>query len=512
MLWLVRPASDERFDQFDRPALDARFECPVPADALRSARVDSIVTCTESLGTTTRAASDEMYKGAIYTMLWQKEQRWASGWVARSFLAFIFAAAAQGTPGFGDDAPEALQDLAKLASGWRGEIVAKIDQSYVGWDVEIGDADNDGGNEILVTGCPDSRLYLFKKIAARWETRLLAENLAHRHPGMGLVVKVVDLDGDGRNELILGTGQEMAEPAYFYMLETDGRRLVRRLASRPLLADSGFTHNLGCHDLDGDGLLEVVAAYCSSGEIVRFDFDENLTQITARKIHQHSGSGEDSHIADVDNDGRAEYVTVNGYQPDKATVEIYDFDSRGELILPPRVVIDGFDGQKCFVAAVEVGDVDNNGRLELIVGWNRIQKVNKGTILGYRVDGKKAKRVWTFAYEDDSLDYGYFEKMMCVADADNDGKNELLVTTRGEPAFAGHADSSGLGHVFLFKVADAQPVTRTLLLDFHQGKANSSWPAVGDADNDGKNEVVIATGVGHRKKPGASHVLLVEKE
>lgn len=42
---------------------------------------------------------------------------------------------------------EKIKDIATIATGWRGEIVAKVDQSYVGWDVEISDADNDGQNE-----------------------------------------------------------------------------------------------------------------------------------------------------------------------------------------------------------------------------------------------------------------------------------------------------------------------------------------------------------------------------
>lgn len=405
-----------------------------------------------------------------------------------------------------------FSDLAELAPGWRGEVVARVDQSYNGWGVAIGDADNDGQNEVLTTGCPDSRLYLFKKSSGAWQMRLLAENLAHRRPGMGLALRVLDLNGDGRNELILGTGQEMAEPAYFYVLETDGRRITRQISARPSLVDSAFTHNFGCHDLDGDGLVEVIAAYCSSGEIVRFDVDKGLAQAAARTIHKHPGSGEDSWIADVDNDGRVEYVTVSGYREDQATVQIFDFDARGELVKPAQVVIDGFDGQKCFVAAVAVGDVDNDGRRELVVGWNRKHKVNKGTILGYRIEGRQARPLYTFAHEDPAMDYGYFEKMMCVADADNDGKNELVVTTRGEPAFTGHADGAGLAHVFMFSIGPGREVRRTLLVNFREGQAHSCWPAVGDADNDGKNEVVIATGRGIRMEPGASHVVLVKKQ
>jgi len=387
---------------------------------------------------------------------------------------------------------------------------------YVGWDVEIGDADNDGKNEIVTTGCPDSRLYLFKKVAGTWQTRLLAEDLAHRSPkpGIGLAVRVVDLNMDGKNELILGTGQEEsspAEPAFFYILQTDGTKLTKQIFSRPTLNNSSYTHNLAVYDLDGDGVLETISAYCGSGEVVRYDTDKDLSQIQARKIYKCSASGEDSLIADVDNDGKVEYLTCNSYGKDQAKVEIFEFDEKGELVLPPRIVIDGTPEEKCFDCAVEAGDVDNDGNIELIVGWKTKpwqSGINNGTIIAYRVDNNQARPVYTFARNDKDLDLGYFEKMMCIADADNDGKNELVVSTRGEPLWKG----AGLGHVIMFEVEFDGKIPRTLLVNFHQGKADACWPAVGDADNDGKNEIAIATGLGDRTRAGISAVVIVEKK
>jgi len=406
-----------------------------------------------------------------------------------------------------------FSELAVTAPHWQGRVIAKVHQSYVGWDVEIGDADNDGQNEILVTGCPDSRLYLFKKLNHRWQSRLLAENLAQREegPGMGLVVKVVDLNADGRNELILGTGQEQAEPAFFYVMQTDGFTITRSLSSRPLLDTSAYTHNLAFGDVDKDGVMEVFSAYCGSGEVVRYDLDTQLATVQPSTIYQCTGSGEDSLLVDVDNDGSLEYITCNCYRQDKARVEIFEFDAVGKLVLPPRVVIHGFDGLGCFNCSTQVGDIDNDGRNELIVGWKTDppqKKVNHGTILGYRVNRNGAHRIYTFAYKDKELDMGYFEKMMCVADADNDGDNDLVVTTRGEQRWGG----GGLGHVFMFEVETSGEVKKTLLVNFAAGRADACWPAVGDADNDGRNEIVIATGRGHREKPGNSYVVLVEKE
>jgi len=402
-----------------------------------------------------------------------------------------------------------IDKIAILASGWKGEIVAESDESYVGWDVEIGDADNDSRNEILTTGCPSSSLLISKLENGIWNTKILKENIAETFPGMGLAVKVTDLNQDGKNEVILGTGQEGAGTAFYYTFSLDNSELKTLNVSRPECNESGYTHNLAPCDLDNDGILEVVSAYCGGGEIIRYDFDKNLKEVSARKIYHLSGSGEESLIADVDNDGMVEYVTSNSFRKDDASVEIFEFDEQGELSPTPRIVIDGYDDIKCFYASIIIGDVDNDGQNEMVVGWKQNQKVNKGTILGYKVTDT-AEPVFTFALDDESLDMSYFEKMMVVADADNDGKNELVVSTRGDNQ-SENITSQHLGHVFMYSVK-AGEIRRELIVDLNDEYAESSWIDVGDANNDGKNEIVLATGKGDRTKPGKSYILIVENK
>lgn len=418
-----------------------------------------------------------------------------------SIIAMVLVLGAQATV-----APD---ELLTLAPGWAATIVATVDQSYVGWDVEIGDANNDSKNEILTTGCPDSRLYLFKKSDTGWETRLLAENLAERKPGMGLAVRVADLNRDGANEVVLGTGQEGVGIAFLYVFRVDGEKANRLAVSRPDCNKSGFTHNLAFHDLDNDGIDEIVSAYCSGGEIVRYDLDPALGNMDARLLHTLSGSGEEALITDVDNDGAVEFITSNSFREGRARVEIFEFDAKGELVLPPRIALDGFEDNPCFYASIMVGDVDNDGANEMIVGWKREQKVNKATLIGYRV-GETAEPVYTFERETEDLDMGYFEKMMAVADADNDGKNELVVSTRGDNMSELIA-SQHLGHVFRYTINADGAVGRELLANLNDQYAESSWLAVGDADNDGRNEVVLATGKGDRTQPGTSYVILLKK-
>jgi hypothetical protein len=307
--------------------------------------------------------------------------------------------------------------------------------------------------------------------------------------------------------MILGTGQEGAGTAFYYTFRLQNSELITLNVSRPEWNESGYTHNLAPYDIDGDGLLEVISAYCGGGEIIRYNYDQSLKNVEARKIHHLSGSGEESLIADVDNDGKVELILSNGFRKENARVEIFEFDKDGELGAYPRIVVDGYDDVKCFYASVMIGDVDNDGKNEMVVGWKQDQNINQGTILGYNVE-ETAIPVYTFAREDPALDMSYFEKMMVVADADNDGRNELVVSTRGDNQ-SENITSDHLGHVFVFTV-DGGEVSRELIVDLKDAHAESSWIDVGDADNDGRNEIVLATGKGDRTKPGKSYVLLVE--
>jgi len=401
-----------------------------------------------------------------------------------------------------------ISDVAELAVGWQGVVIGSSTESYVGWDVEIGDADNDGSMEILTTGCPNSSLNMYDLEDGKWKNILLAENLAKTFPGMGLAVKIVDLDRDGSNEIILGTGQEGVGTAFYYTFRVEDSQLDTLSISRPDFNKSAYTHNLAPCDIDGDGMLEVISAYCGHGEIIRYDYEVGLQDVKALKIHQLSGSGEESLIADVDNDGHFEYITSNGFRKEDAKVEIFEFDDKGELILPPRLVIDNYDGKRCFYASVIIGDLDNDSKNELVIGWKQDQNINIGTILGYQV-GEEVEKKYKFAYEDKDLDLSYFEKMMVIADADNDGLNELLVSTRGDN-LSEFIESEHLGHLFMWSVNDDE-IDRELLLNFHEGVASSSWIDVGDADNDGLNEIILATGEGDRTLKGKSYVVMVEK-
>ena len=109
-----------------------------------------------------------------------------------------------------------------------------------------------------------------------------------------------------------------------------------------------------------------------------------------------------------------------------------------------------------------------------------------------------------------AVDQSYVGWDVEIGDADNDGKNELVVATRSDNISEG-ITSQHLGHVFRYTLNAGGNMARQLLADLNKQYAESSWLAVGDTGNDGRNEVVLATGKGDRTQPGTSYVLLLEK-
>ncbi|MCE9578845.1 MAG: VCBS repeat-containing protein [Deltaproteobacteria bacterium] len=400
-----------------------------------------------------------------------------------------------------------VSDLAQLAPGWTGEVVAQVPQSYAGWDVEIGDADGDGCPEILTGSAPDSRIYQFRKRDGVWDSRTLLDSAAGDRGGMVLGVRIVDLDHDGVPEIIAGTGQDDDSIARLHLMHTDGERLTQQRMIQSPENTSSYTHGLATADLDGDGVDEIVSAYCGHGEVIRYDVAPQTLVPSARKVLQLGNSGEDAILADVDGDGRVELIVSSSFRDDAARIEIHDLDpATGDPIATPRLVIDQYDGHPAFYASLLVGDLDGDGAPELIVGWKAKQDENRASLLAYRIRGASAEVAYVLSHEDQDLDLGYFEKMMAIADLDGDGRPELVVSTRGDGLSEG-IPSAHLGHVFRYFVSPDGEVRRELVLDFDQDLAESAWLAVGDADGDGRPDLVLATGKGDRTASGTSWVL-----
>jgi hypothetical protein len=194
---------------------------------------------------------------------------------------------------------------------------------------------------------------------------------------------VADLDGDGKNELIA---------AYYsvYVFASDGSLLSR--------ADGGSGRIYAPHvvvDLEGDGIPEIV--YGSGHEVYAYEWRNGRLSLKAGWPVDTTTAGESPEVrglaaADLDGDGLIEIVATTTQTQSSAAdgAQVFVFLSNGALYQPSGLSFpawprynnrtgtggdadrngQGHSGYGCYGLNVAIGNIDDDDDLEIIVTYD----------------------------------------------------------------------------------------------------------------------------------------------
>jgi hypothetical protein len=342
--------------------------------------------------------------------------------------------------------------------------------------------------------------------------------------GYGMGVAVGDYDNDGYEDLYV-TGYPRN-----YLYHNNGNGTFTDVTEKAGVAGDNWSTSAGWVDLDGDGLLDLVVvrylqwdftdiwcgerkegyrAYCHPNEfrqisplVYHNDGNGHFTEITQKAGLSKPGQGLGIAITDFDRDGHIDVFIANDAIPE------YLYHNKGdgtfeEVALFAGVAVDG-DGHAYSGMGADFADYDNDGLPDLIVGNLAYQKYAL-----YRNNGDG-----TFTYTTESTGLGGMTFLhsgwgLRFFDCDNDGWKDLLIVQahvmdtieRTYPQLR-YRESMLLlrntGRGFVDVSAEAGAVFRETWA--------SRGLALGDLDNDGRLDAVVTT------NDGPVHILHNETE
>ncbi len=212
----------------------------------------------------------------------------------------------------------------------------------------------------------------------------------------------VDVNRDGYPDLLSAGWQE--DGIFYY----ENPKTAGPLWSKKLVTPSRATEGLAAGDIDGDGVLDLVAAHFSPSSI----FWINVKNGTAiRRDVGKEGDGHGAGIGDVDGDGKKDILTVKGWwwQVDLAA-DKWEFMPEWDF-----KALAGFE--------IVVYDVNGDKRNDIIYGHGH----DYGLYWLEQGRDRDGKRTWTKHVIDQT--YSQIHNVKLV-DLDGDGRPELLAGKR----------------------------------------------------------------------------------
>ena len=301
--------------------------------------------------------------------------------------------------------------------------------------VVIADTDNDGFNEIAVSAHGSSPP-LPGRCAYIYEWNGFTYVLQGTTPPAGRAtdsITVGDVDGDGSNEVVVGTTD-----GYYYghvrVLEWTGTAYVEQWRyGDPVHVGYGnliYANREVIGDCDNDGYNEILAGDYF-GHLFVFKWNDTTSTYQAQWINRSASYGWNAYglaVGDADNDGNNEIVVgagqagtasrgwIGSLKWNSATGSYEEYDR-----ISPYMATSPYEyGRSWF--GIAIGDVDHDGNNELIAGNH------DGEVYVLEWNGPSYAEEW-------SEDIGSCAWGIAIGDADNDGYNEFVVGNKDGEVF-----------------------------------------------------------------------------
>ncbi len=351
---------------------------------------------------------------------------------------------------------------AKAATYTEDATIELTGQTYVTvWGLSAGDTDRDGRNEVVADydwynggGTPRLVFYEWNGTAYALEAAIPRVSLAKPNSlDPPRRITIADADGDGDADVTFVGAVDGVGGLYVYSWNGTAYAEVGSV--------SGTFMDSTVGDANLDGVPEIFAL--SSGTVAVYEWRPG--GFAAARSWSVGAVSTFVQVANADWDPRPEVVVASG------DLDVRTFRWDGADYVPEGAGSVGFGFS---ARGMGVGDADADGRPEVVrMDYHRNIVVYGWTGAGYGVE-------WTGVSTPDSQDDIHNG---IVGDADRDGFPEILV---------GHGNHVGANSLYVYRRDPAGGFTADWNSGWLPGYVRAL--AVGDADNDGTNEILTGSG------------------
>ena len=325
--------------------------------------------------------------------------------------------------------------------------------SHLGWSIGVGDVDDDGYDDVILSGAGyDSnrgRAYLYwgdnrMKMDAVADLVFEGESSTDRFSVSWDDIVVEDIDADGYADIVIpaATYGPSEGRAYLYWGNTKARMDVKAdLVLAPPDEGGWFGGGLDCGDIDHDGYKDVVIGARTYGP----------------------------------NDCGRAYLYWGGTQN--------AMDSDCDLVFEAETT--NKDG---FGANVGIGDIDNDGFEDILVGANTFNNVQGRAYLFWGTARAQMDTNCDLKFTGEPGRGGFAELCICDGDVNGDGYADILISARQYDNFRGRA------YLYLGDTKEEMDARAELILT---GENERDWfgdppgGSFGDFNNDGYDDLAI---------------------
>jgi hypothetical protein len=246
-------------------------------------------------------------------------------------------------------------------------------------------------------------------------------------------VRIADIDGDGKNDVILAPSESEGRMSWYKALDPKAGPWTEHTIDSSV----SFFHTFQVVDMDGDGDLDLVTAEMHQSEdpdAVSIYFNNGAGLLWSQRVVA-TGGAHNIRVGDIGNDGDLDIFGANWNEeaPDSAVIEYWENhlnQGPSTLLLLDNWQRHLIDEQTPWQSVLsDAADIDGDGLTDIIAGgwWYK----NPGSLVG----------TWTR-----NNIGGMLHNMVLVYDFDNDGDVDILGTSgqpEGNSFFWAQNDGSG---------------------------------------------------------------------